>query len=86
MIAITLVALTYGVSLAVEQARDTVVTLFKDEKTGEMVANVINYFINYCWQKTKAVFAWPIGAVAKGGAAVGREPAAAWDTIVVWRR
>ena len=44
MIAITLVALTYGDSLAVEQARDTVVTLFKDEKTGEMVANVINYF------------------------------------------
>ena len=84
MNAIALVALTYGVSLAVEQARDTVVTLFKDEKTGEMVANVINYFINYCWQKTKAVFAWPIGP--KGGAAVGREPAAAWDTIAVWRR
>jgi len=42
---IAFVALTYGVSLAIEKVHDTMVTLSKDEETGEIVGNV-NYFFS----------------------------------------
>ena len=72
---------------------EKMVNLTKDEKTDEIVTNLMNKIItnsmnsifSYFCQNTKDVVAWPIEIVGRGALTVGRE-AVAWDAMVVWRR